>query len=57
MNTDIITRALDDLKDAQGILRAVEGDEARRASLRISRAVGRLSVAAEQIAAMNERSE
>ncbi len=57
MKADIITRALDDLKDAQGILRAVEGDEARRASLRISRAVGRLELAAEQIAAMEERSE
>lgn len=57
MKADIITRALDDLKDAQFILRAVEGDEARTAFLRISRAVGRLSWAAEQIAAMDERSE
>lgn len=57
MKADIITRALDDLKDAQGILRAVEGDKAHQASLRISRAVGRLELAVEQIAAMNERSE
>jgi hypothetical protein len=55
VKADIITRALDDLKDAQGILRAVEGDEARRASLRISRAVGRLELAAEQIAAMEDK--
>ena len=54
---DIIIRALEDLAEAQGILRTVEGDEARRVSLRISRAVGRLKLAAELIAAMNERSE
>lgn len=57
MKADIITRAVADLKYAQGILRAVEGDKAHQASLCISRALGRLELAAEQIAAMNERSE
>ena len=56
MNTDIITRALDDLKDAQGILRAVEGDKAHQASLRISMAVGRLKAYA-QMCELEERSE